>query len=471
MPRQTLFTLVLWSVVASAATDLWLARVSPILSKEERQLYLSLRDGKAQEAFRRSFFEGKAITETEYMARITHIDAVYGGDQPGSGANTDPGRLYLALGPPTGIQRLPSSRVLYPNEIWYYDHVPGLQTRSRLQFLLFKPRDLGTWKLYSPQIDTLRALIVNNAGTRGMFPINDIITEGDVLNKLKLSPGELDVLDAALSVAKGVKGSGNSEIIYLASNPREMLSRQRSTAVRSSIRYSQERPKFTFDQFVTPNRIPAVDLRAEVKARSSIRLEIREDAATEGDSFETKIDFPDARALDYRHRLFLLPGDYTVLLDVDGFRTGYALHVDKVKPTDAPAPEWANATEKSTLAYRANLYPGSDWNAVGKQYMSRSQWPQAATCFTNGLAAARSLDALLGVARVEAATGRLDASRSLLEELLRREPRHYEALVTLAAVTAEFQDYPLAAKYYEQALALRESPLLRQALDLVKNKK
>jgi GWxTD domain-containing protein len=168
------------------------------MSKDERTLYSSLTDEKAREVFRTGFWSSKSITESEYIARVEHIDNAFGSGQPGSGANTDAGRLYLALGPPTSISKLPSSRIFYPTEIWAYDHVPGIQTSSRVQFLFYGDRR----KLYSPQINTIRALLIPNAGTRGLFPVNDIITETDVKERLNLSPAEMDVLEAAIGVGR-----------------------------------------------------------------------------------------------------------------------------------------------------------------------------------------------------------------------------------------------------------------------------
>lgn len=435
-------------VIAAAAPDVWLTRVEPVLSKDERALYRSLGDEKARESFRQGFWGGKAITEAEYFERVEHIDAVFGSSMPGSGANTDQGRLYLSLGPPTSITRLPSSRVFYPTEIWNYDHAPGLPVSTRLQFLFFRARDVGGMKLYSPQIHTIRALIINNAGTRGMFPVNDVITETDVRERMQLSPAEMDVLEAAMGVARGVKNSGNSEILYLATSPREMLTRPRAGVAKSRITFTGERPKLETKQFATPNRIPAIDLTLTGTARGSITLEIRDLA-----SFANALNFGQSKPFAYTQRVYLLPGEYTVFAEVDGFRTGFVLEVAKLTPADPIA---------------APHYPGADWASVGRQYLLGQDLARATTCFKWALAAGRSVEALVGAARV---AKDLDTSRQLLLEALAIEPNHFEGLVALAGVTAEFQDYPLAAEYYQRALAVKKLPALEQAIAQLQAKK
>lgn len=424
----------------SAAQDLWFKRVEPVLSKDERTLYSSLTED-ARDAFRTGFWASKAIGESDYFARVEYIDNAFGSGQIGSGANTDPGRIYFGLGPPTSIARLPSSRVFYPTEIWAYDHVPGLQTGSRVHFLFFRPRDLGQMKLYSPQIHTIRALIINNAGTRSLFPVNDVITETDVRERMQISPAEMDVLEAAMGVARGIKKSGNSEILYLASSPREMLSRQRLGLARSRVSYRTERPKLEIKQLATPNKIPAIDLTFTGIARNAIAVEIRD-----LESFTNRLDYDSAKPYSYTQRVYLLPGEYTVLVEVDGFRTGYIVEVVKLTPTDP---------------LTSPHFPGADWAAIGRQYLLAQDRARASTCFARALAAGRSVDALVGSARL---TANLDAARALLIEALAIQPNHFEALVTLGGLTAEFQDYPLAASYYERALAIRRVPVIEEAL-------
>ena len=306
-----------------------------------------------------------------------------------------------------------------------------------MQFLFYGDRR----KLYSPQLNTIRALLIPNAGTRGLFPVNDIITETDVKERLNLSPAEMDVLEAAIGVGRGIKNSANSEILYLASSPREMLSRTRTGTASSRVRFEGERPKLETRQFQTANKIPAIDLTFTGSARNSITVEIRD-----LESFTNNLNFEATKPFTYTQRVYLLPGEYTLLVEVDGFRTGYVINIAKLSPTDPPADP---------------QFPGADWAAIGRQYLLAQDLPRASTCFKRALAASRSIDALVGSARLART---LDESRDLLNEALKIQPNHFEALVSLAGVTAEFQDYPLAATYYERALAIRKVPVIEEAL-------
>src|SRR5580700_7143057 len=127
--------------VSYAATPAWLDLVAPIISSAEKKTYLGLNRDERQK-FEGEFWSRKAITAEEYSARVAYIDAKFGSTRLGSGANTDQGRVYLALGPPNKITRLPSSRIFQPLEIWYYDIVPGV-INTELHLIFFQKNGMG----------------------------------------------------------------------------------------------------------------------------------------------------------------------------------------------------------------------------------------------------------------------------------------------------------------------------------------
>ena len=118
---------------AAAPNDNWLRKVEPVISKAERQRYLALVAEAERANFQQHFWDEKNITAAEYFARIDYIDSRFGSSQPGSGANTDQGRLYLSLGAPQSIERIPSSRIFVPTEVWYYQGVRVLGISTRLK--------------------------------------------------------------------------------------------------------------------------------------------------------------------------------------------------------------------------------------------------------------------------------------------------------------------------------------------------
>src|ERR1035441_415181 len=123
MKKSLLFLAICATLFAANST--WLDLVAPILTNAEKKTYLSL-SSEARATFEENFWSGKAIPAEKYFKRIQFVDSAFGSSKPASGANTDPGRVYLALGPPTKITRLPSSRIFVPLEIWYYDVTPEI---------------------------------------------------------------------------------------------------------------------------------------------------------------------------------------------------------------------------------------------------------------------------------------------------------------------------------------------------------
>ena len=208
--RPVLF-LVAAALTLHAAEPAWLVTVAPIITPAEKKLYLSL-PPVDRTPFEERFWSTRSIDREEYYRRIEHIDSTFGSSKRGSGANTDPGRVYLSLGAPTKITRIPSSRIFVPLEIWYYDSVPGL-LNTELRLMFYQPNSVGLPKLYSPTVDTIRALLLPEAGTVHLFGPNDSVTESDIRQNLKTGPAEDEVITAATGVASGIKYSGNDEIL------------------------------------------------------------------------------------------------------------------------------------------------------------------------------------------------------------------------------------------------------------------
>jgi len=229
--RARLIAALLGSAVAAcgAAPSTWLEKVSPVMSSAEKKAYLAMAP-EARASFEEAFWSTRSVTAEEYYRRLNYVDAMWGSDKAGSGANTDPGRVYLAIGAPTRLMKLPSSRTFVPLEIWYYDNVPGV-IAAELRLLFYKQNSQGLPKLYSPITDTMRALLVPQAGTVHAFGPNQSMDETALRNVLKVGAGEDEVITAAASIAPGIKGSGNQEILALVTSPEAMLSRMLKTRV------------------------------------------------------------------------------------------------------------------------------------------------------------------------------------------------------------------------------------------------
>jgi GWxTD domain-containing protein len=319
--RKLLSFLVLAAALPGAAPS-WLDRVGPVITSAEKKTYLSLPADRRRE-FEENFWTNKAIAGDEYFTRLEYIDSTFGSGKVGSGANTDQGRVYLSIGPPTKVTRLASSRIFVPMEIWYYDVVPGV-LNTELRLIFYQKNSVGFPKLYSPTVDTIRALLLPEASTAHMFGPNDSTTENDIRQNLIVPPAEDEVISAAANVATGIKYSGNDEILGLVSSPQAMLGKPQKTDVRSRLIVSH--PKLDILESASEYGGSQVDLRLEVNVAHELDMEV-----LDGDlpvyQNRLHVNFTRAEAVAYTHRLDLLPGSYRVILTVDGKPNPYMLEV------------------------------------------------------------------------------------------------------------------------------------------------
>ena len=321
--RLGLFFLAGALALAAAPTPSgWLDKVAPILTAAERKTYLALPVGDRRK-FEDDFWATRTITPEEYYRRLDHVDSMWGAGKTGSGANTDPGRVYLALGSPTRVTRLPSSRTFVPLEIWYYDAVPGV-ILSELRLLFFRPNSMGLPKLYSPEVDTIRALLVPQSATVHAFGPNESLKESDVRRVLKTGPGEDEVITASAGVASGIKGTGNQEILAMVASPETLLLRSLKTKVTARLLATRAQ----MDTVVTPSPFGGrqVDLRFRASAANEIRMEI-----LDGDlplvQNKVVLGLGTAKSVEYSHRVDLLPGRYQVVFTADGASSIFPLEI------------------------------------------------------------------------------------------------------------------------------------------------
>lgn len=308
--------------VSYAATPIWLDLIAPIITPAEKKAYRAL-DPAERPKFEEVFWSDKAITAKEYSDRVAYIDAKFGSTKLGSGANTDQGRVYLALGPPNKITRFPSSRIFQPVEIWYYSIVPGV-INTEVSLMFFQKNGTGFLKLYSPTTDTIRALLVPQASTVHMFGPNDGLNESDIRNTLKVSPAEDEIVSAAVNVAKGIRYEGNDEIIGKVSSPAYMLGIPLTAEVKSRLIVGH--PKLDIMQTPSVYGGSQVDLGLEMTAQHKVDVEVLQGDLTVYQN-RLNLKFSESTAIRYTHRLDLLPGAYRVIFNVDGTDYPYNLTV------------------------------------------------------------------------------------------------------------------------------------------------
>jgi GWxTD domain-containing protein len=344
----------------------WLDKVGPILTDQERRTYSAL-PAQDREAFESAFWENRPVTAEEYFRRLDHVDAMWGAGRTGSGANTDPGRVYLALGGPTKVTRVPSSRTFVPLEVWYYDTVPGVVS-TELRLLFFRPNGMGLPKLYSPETDSLRALLVPQAATIQAFGPNESLTESDIRKVLKVPVAEDEVVTAAVAVAPGIKGSGNQEILGFVMSPRKMLVRgglREKVTARLVVAKARMESAMTASEFGGMQ----VDLRFQAlspqgAAQKEVGLEVLADGVTVAQN-RVRLGLGGSKTVEYSHRLDLLPGRYRLLFTSDGAASDFVLDVPERAGLGAilRADTASGGSERSPFSFGGQRY---DLDAEGR---------------------------------------------------------------------------------------------------------
>jgi GWxTD domain-containing protein len=322
MGIRTVLLALAGSVCAFAAEATWLDKVAPLIAPAEKKTYLAASQ-QERAKFEESFWASKSITGPEYFARLSYVDATFGSGKTGSGANTDQGRVYLTIGPPNKVSRHPSSRIFVPMDIWYYDIVPGV-LNTELRLIFFQKNDVGYPKLYSPNLDTVRALLLPEAATAHMFGPNDSTGESDIRNTLRVPPAEDEIISAAVNVATGIKYTGNDEILGMVSSPRAILGRPPETDVTS--RLVLARTKLDVFRSASEYGGTQVDLRLEANAAREIKVEVVTGTVPVYQN-SVHLNFPKAAPVVYTHRLDLLPGSYQAVFTVDGKASTYPLEI------------------------------------------------------------------------------------------------------------------------------------------------
>lgn len=363
------------AALQAAAAPSWLDQVSPIITPAEKKLYLSLQP-EARAKFEEQFWSQRSITAQEYFRRIQYIDTNFGSGRPGSGINTDQGRIYLSLGPPSRVTRIPSSRVLYPLDIWYYDEVPGL-IKTELRLIFFQKNGIGIPKLYSPTLDTFRALLIPQAGVQDVFGPNDYVDEAMIRQNVTLPPAEDEVIPAAVNVATGILFDGNEEILGKISNPQYMLSMSLRTEVRS--KFIVAHPKLNLLTTVSSYGGFQLDLGLELKVQHDIDIQILEGSITVYQN-RLHLNFAKPESVRYMHRLDLLPGSYRMMLNVDGTIHPYPLEVkEQASMSEIVRVEPAKVDEERKTPFefdgeQLNMDPAGSHVIVSVPHPGKVQW-------------------------------------------------------------------------------------------------
>jgi GWxTD domain-containing protein len=378
-PRKTNPALALLVLAAASLAaeppSAWLDSVAPVISPAERKAYLAL-NAAERPKYEETFWSDKAITAKEYQERVAYIDAKFGSGRTGSGANTDQGRVYLALGPPNKITRIPSSRIFQPVEIWYYSTVPGV-VNAEVALMFYQKNGVGFPKLYSPARDTVRALLIPQSSAVHMFGPNDDLNEAEIRNTLQVSPAEDEIVSASVNVASGFRYQGNDEILGKVSSPAAMLGKPMVPEITSRLITSH--PKLDILRTVSAFGGSQVDLRLRAPVRREIDLEVLEgDTAVYRNRLNFK--FSDPETVLYTHRLDLLPGSYRIVITMDEKPSIYSLEVPReeqigaIERADFPGDVSGRNTPFEFDGRQMELNPNGAFAVLSLPHPGRVEW-------------------------------------------------------------------------------------------------
>ncbi len=153
----------------------WLNITTYISYKEEKDIFLSLKNNRDRDIFIKTFWQQRDPTagtaqneyKNEIEKRFLHVNKVFKRGATKPGWMTDMGKFYIILGKPNSIERFDSKAGLFPAQVWYYfgDKSLGLPTYFNITF--FKPNNTTEWKLYDPLIDGPAALLIKTENYSG----------------------------------------------------------------------------------------------------------------------------------------------------------------------------------------------------------------------------------------------------------------------------------------------------------------
>lgn len=146
----------------------WLKLIRYIIHEKELDVFMQLTNNRERDIFIESFWNLRDPTpgtpknerKEEISERFKYANYRLRSGSGRPGWMTDQGMFYIILGPPVSIERNPSSRDIFPNEIWSYygDITHGLPTHFALVF--FRRGGSGELKLYDPVSDGPASLMI-----------------------------------------------------------------------------------------------------------------------------------------------------------------------------------------------------------------------------------------------------------------------------------------------------------------------
>ncbi|MGQ9618199.1 MAG: GWxTD domain-containing protein [Candidatus Aminicenantia bacterium] len=188
-----------------------------IISKKEREVFLSLQSDREREKFVDSFWAVRDPTpgtpanefKEEHYRRIEYANKLFGRGSAKPGWKTDMGKIYIILGEPLEKQRFETYEYLNPVELWYYHGEIGYGFPPYFYVMFYREHGIGDWKLYSPAGDGPERLLNPSAW-------NESITREEAYRIIKRANSEL--ANVSLSLIPGESIDPTGRIVSLSSD-------------------------------------------------------------------------------------------------------------------------------------------------------------------------------------------------------------------------------------------------------------
>ena len=196
-----------------------------IITDKEKDIFLQLETDRERTLFIEAFWNMRDPTpgtpenefREEHYKRIAYANKFLGRETTRPGWRTDRGRIYIILGPPVSIDRLPERKGIQPSEIWSYHGNPDYGFPTAFNLVFYKRGGIGEFRLYSPVQDGPIALLSDtlvfekSGRSYHLNPTNyeriyeELLSLAPALavNSLSLIPGE-QVVPGHLSMASEI---------------------------------------------------------------------------------------------------------------------------------------------------------------------------------------------------------------------------------------------------------------------------
>jgi GWxTD domain-containing protein len=144
---------------------IWLDQeVYPLISDEQRETFLALESEAQRVTFAERLWDLWGVQtglgsdfQRVYSERLRYCRETF------RSTTEDRARAVLIYGHPDSTQRSRCSRVFFPLEFWYWEHLEGLG--NHIVVLFYQPDGVGPWRVWSP-FETRRVLYRLSAWTQ-----------------------------------------------------------------------------------------------------------------------------------------------------------------------------------------------------------------------------------------------------------------------------------------------------------------